>query len=473
MEEIQTEFRRDLHHNYLILSGGRKLDRMHYEIRMMELNNIPGLLKSTVQEMDGRTLYYYDITSRQPLSIYLETHLAGRTFLQLLLRSLQQVMERMSDYLLDSRSLYLQPEKIYLDASGESIWFCFFPPLEEPFSGQIKELGEYLLPRLDHEDPEGVVLGYAFYQKVSAVGTVPAGTWFDSLLNEPEAEKRRKPEEEKYRTETVDEKPEQQETEPHSPVPGVPDLFSAFFRPETEHKKHFSWENWKGRILWILPPLSAAAAGTACWRYLNRIPEGIAAGACAACLSVLMLYRRKQQGEAEGDQGKTEGRKAVPLFPEFPENGGHDEREAEQSLFHDTGGSREEGSGRQPEEQPYTAQEETVFLGSLQIPDTEPSLRARLVPEPEGTGAIKELRGDLYLLGKSEEVSDICIPSPAVSRLHARLLWDGKTYRILDLNSRNGTFRNEALLNPGMAYPLSSGDTLRLADRSFRYEQQT
>ena len=379
MEEIQTEFRRDLHHNYLILSGGRKLDRMHYEIRMMELNNIPGLLKSTVQEMDGRTLYYYDITSRQPLSIYLETHLAGRTFLQLLLRSLQQVMERMSDYLLDSRSLYLQPEKIYLDASGESIWFCFFPPLEEPFSGQIKELGEYLLPRLDHEDPEGVVLGYAFYQKVSAVGTVPAGTWFDSLLNEPEAEKRRKPEEEKYRTETVDEKPEQQETEPHSPVPGVPDLFSAFFRPETEHKKHFSWENWKGRILWILPPLSAAAAGTACWWYLNRIPEGIAAGACAACLSVLMLYRRKKQGEAEGDQGKTEGRKAVPLFPEFPENGGHDEREAEQSLFHDTGGSREEGSVRQPEEQPYTAQEETVFLGPLQIPDTEPSLRARLV----------------------------------------------------------------------------------------------
>ena len=379
MEEIQTEFRRDLHHNYLILSGGRKLDRMHYEIRMMELNNIPGLLKSTVQEMDGRTLYYYDITSRQPLSIYLETHLAGRTFLQLLLRSLQQVMERMSDYLLDSRSLYLQPEKIYLDASGESIWFCFFPPLEEPFSGQIKELGEYLLPRLDHEDPEGVVLGYAFYQKVSAVGTVPAGTWFDSLLNEPEAEKRRKPEEEKYRTETVDEKPEQQETEPHSPVPGVPDLFSAFFRPETEHKKHFSWENWKGRILWILPPLSATAAGTACWWYLNRIPEGIAAGACAACLSVLMLYRRKKQGEAEGDQGKTEGRKAVPLFPEFPENGGHDEREAEQSLFHDTGGSREEGSVRQLEEQPYTAQEETVFLGPLQIPDTEPSLRARLV----------------------------------------------------------------------------------------------
>ena len=250
-------------------------------------------------------------------------------------------------------------------------------------------------------------------------------------------------------------------------------MFSAFFRPETEYKKHFSWENWKGRILWILPPLSAAAAGTACWWYLNRIPEGIAAGACAACLSVLMLYRRKKQGEAEGDQGKTEGRKAVPLFPEFPENGGHDEREAEQSLFHDTGGSREEGSGRQPEEQPYTAQEETVFLGPLQIPDTEPSLRARLVPEPEGTGAIKELRGDLYLLGKSEEVSDICISSPAVSRLHARLLWDGKTYRILDLNSRNGTFRNEALLNPGMAYPLSSGDTLRLADRSFRYEQQT
>ena len=83
------------------------------------------------------------------------------------------------------------------------------------------------------------------------------------------------------------------------------------------------------------------------------------------------------------------------------------------------------------------------------------------------------LTGDLYLLGKSEEASDICIPSPAVSRLQARLLWDGKTYRILDMNSRNGTFRNGALLDPGMAVPLRSGDTLRFADRSFRYEQLT
>ena len=55
MEEIQTEFRRDLHHNYLILSGGRKLDRMHYAIRMVALNDVPALLKATVQEPVGST----------------------------------------------------------------------------------------------------------------------------------------------------------------------------------------------------------------------------------------------------------------------------------------------------------------------------------------------------------------------------------------------------------------------------------
>lgn len=470
MEEIQTEFRRDLHHNYMILSGGRKLDRMHYEIRMIELNDIPGLLKSTVQEMDGRTMYYYDITSRQPLSLYLETHLAGRTFLRLLFRSLQQVTERMSDYLLDLHGLYLHPEKIYLDASGESIWFCFFPPLEESFSGQIKELGEYLLPRLDHQDPEGVVLGYAFYQKVSSIETVPAGTWFESILDDSEEESRTNSEEEWHRTERKDTKSGLQGEEPHSPVPGDKDLLSDFFHPETEPEKHFFREGWKNKILWLLPPLSAAAAGMICWRYLNRIPEGIAAGAGAACLSCLLLYRRKKQEEAEEEQREPEGREAV--FP-FPACGGQDEEEQESSFFHSEEDSRKEGSYRQPEEQTYSAQEETVFLGPLQVPDTEPPIRARLIPEPEGAGEVKVLTGDLYLLGKSEEASDICIPSPAVSRLHARLLWDGKTYRILDMNSRNGTFRNGALLDPGMAVPLRSGDTLRFADRSFRYEQLT
>ena len=52
----------------------------------------------------------------------------------------------------------------------------------------------------------------------------------------------------------------------------------------------------------------------------------------------------------------------------------------------------------------------------------------------------------VILLGKSGQYADLQLPSSAVSRLHARLVWNGETYELGDLNSRNGTWVNETLL---------------------------
>ena len=77
---------------------------------------------------------------------------------------------------------------------------------------------------------------------------------------------------------------------------------------------------------------------------------------------------------------------------------------------------------------------------------------------------------DVCLIGKGKAAADVLLVSPAVSRLHARLTWDGETYCISDLNSKNGTFINDKLLSVGETYALNAGDKIQFADLTYRFK---
>lgn len=72
-----------------------------------------------------------------------------------------------------------------------------------------------------------------------------------------------------------------------------------------------------------------------------------------------------------------------------------------------------------------------------------------------------------FLLGRAEGEADACLGSPKISRVHARLEEDKKEVKVVDMNSANGTYRNDESLTPGLAYTLNTGDILKLADLEF------
>lgn len=82
------------------------------------------------------------------------------------------------------------------------------------------------------------------------------------------------------------------------------------------------------------------------------------------------------------------------------------------------------------------------------------------------------------LIGRADPVRDI-FPDvdlgqlggdrQGVSRLHARMLMDGEQLFLEDLNSTNFTFLNNERLQPGVRYPLQSGDKIRLGLMSLEY----
>jgi hypothetical protein len=88
----------------------------------------------------------------------------------------------------------------------------------------------------------------------------------------------------------------------------------------------------------------------------------------------------------------------------------------------------------------------------------------KLVPERQEGQAIL-LNRDIITIGRTPQ-NDICIPSHAVSRDHARLLVGASSVTLFDMGSANGCFVNDA---PIKRHKLRDGDRVRIGDRSYHF----
>lgn len=85
---------------------------------------------------------------------------------------------------------------------------------------------------------------------------------------------------------------------------------------------------------------------------------------------------------------------------------------------------------------------------------------------PEGhEGQEIALNRNVITIGRTQQ-SDICIPSRAVSRDHARLLVGSSSVTLIDMGGANGCFVNDVQIK---RHKLRDGDFVRIGDRSYRF----
>ncbi len=79
-----------------------------------------------------------------------------------------------------------------------------------------------------------------------------------------------------------------------------------------------------------------------------------------------------------------------------------------------------------------------------------------------------DLKGNSVAIGR-DPGSDICIDEETVSRRHARIeKQEGRTY-VVDLGSTNGTYLNDARVQPYVPVALAEGDRLKVGRSIFKY----
>lgn len=160
--------KREIQSNYLVIKSEQKFDFNDFEYKILENNNIEGLLKLKI---DDESLLF-DITSKQPLSLILEYKKVNQKDIKTLIFELNKVISSLSQYLLEESSLLIDMDCIYANPKDLSLEFCYIPRFSNDLGVGISHILSGLLSYIDHNDHEAVVLGYSLFQESQKEGYV-------------------------------------------------------------------------------------------------------------------------------------------------------------------------------------------------------------------------------------------------------------------------------------------------------------
>ena len=454
---MRAEYKRDMNHNYLILYGEDEINTDSYQVRMLVGNVIPSLLKCRIQGMDGRFLVYFDITSKQALSVLYEEKKMGVEDLRLIFGGFVKAMEDAAEYLMNPGQFIISPEYIYTDIEKQEIYFCMIPGYEKDIKEQFQFLTEYILPKIDHQDQDAVILGYGVYKRAME----------DSFHLEHIKE-------ELYKTQgqqgTTTNKPEQMKTESEQRQE------SEDFNPEEEG----FWENeeinqefvrdgekskrlslpQKTGVIVLAAILLCGIAAITLMGYLPYLETGTILGIIIVLVACVMLFVyvskiKKKPGALR--QGREEERdKPKGITGKVSTDQTDQSQNTIKSVVKSTNKPVVKSS------QLHADYGETVVLsaGALSGP-------ASLVSKEPGELATIYINEDLTVIGKLETACDAVISLPTVSRIHAKIRKKEDAYYLTDMNSRNGTAVNGRLLLPDEEYQLEPEDEVDFAQARY------
>ncbi len=449
---MKAEYKRDMNHNYLILYGEKDINTDSYQVRMLVGNIIPSLLKCRIQGVDGKFMMYFDITSKQAVSTLYEEKKLGNEDLRLIFGGFVRVMEEAAEYLINPAQLVLKPQYIFADCEKKELFFCLMPGYDKDIKEQFQLLTEYILPKIDHEDSEAVILGYGVYRRTME------NSFHLEHIKEELYRKQNNKEEIKTETEKDSREISVQEAGEESLMQSS-GMSENFWREEKTEKTDSHKLFGKKVAVFVLILLALAgvtmaiSGGYLPHQDISVLLGIVLAGMGGIMLAVLIIRKAKdvyKQPQRESREKPQLSEKFVrPPVNEILQEGSDDSIKTmmEKKSLHR---EREEDFG------------ETVVLSAGVV-----SGPASLVSREPGELAPIYLQEELTVIGKLENACDAVIDLPTVSRIHAKIRKREEEYYLSDMNSRNGTIVNGRLLLPEEEYRLQEEDEVDFAQARY------
>ena len=395
------------------------------------------------------------------------------------------MMEEMAEFLMNTDQLLLCPEYIFLDIEKREVKFCCLPDYHHPIQEQFRELTEYLLPRLDHEDPQAVSMGYGVYRKAMETGFqlehIKEAIYQNREVtgkndNKDSAQKQgqKPPENNLDGADNFGEKIQEKADVSHLLETDVENKTSKRKKDKKKEESDFqkSSNEWTGALLCVFT--AAVLIILLILRYLGYLPgipaEAIFGGAIILLALAAFLSwtaeKKKQKKQMSAEWRKKVKRELDDTYESSSEKR-RKERNSEDLYEADSVQEKmpEWGDGKykMPEQTGETENYgETVVLSAGQTEGP-----ASLVSREPGELATIYLDRDLMVIGKMENAADAVISLPTVSRIHAKIRKADDEYYLSDLNSRNGTSVNGRLLKTGEEYQLQDEDQVEFAQARY------
>ena len=466
---MEISYRREMKRNYLVVEPENK-EAAGYEARMLEENHIQGLLKMRIKYQEGQPLYYYDITSRQPLSRLLEKRFITKNEICTILMQLHSTLTRMEAFLLREEGILLEPDYIYMEPELFRLGVCLAPENEGDFQDQLSHFLQYILKRVDHKDRECVVLAYGLYQE-----SLKENVTMEDLLRLTAAEGMK----ESYAAgdwdAAVDNQKEEGESreycgsgslvQPPGMAADLSDSAVDIQKPCLPFKKQL--------LLWLpvvlfLPAFIWAMKGKEALLEFRYILLAIDIGLLSLLMlgDVLMVKFGLMQGKEEKLCVLEEERKDSSwkiLYEDVDES--PPAPASHMYIQHIENEPKSWGSperGPVPEHQLNKTTEETFQTALLSEPSYSSPLCRLTALQPGGEDIL--IGYYPFVIGKNKELADYVLSKDTVSRFHLRIDKEEERYLVTDLNSTNGTRVNNYSLEANETVEIKPGDEIYIAE---------
>ncbi|MBO5388061.1 MAG: FHA domain-containing protein [Lachnospiraceae bacterium] len=137
-----------------------------YRLKMLENNDIEGLIRPIAIELDGELTLKYNTNSYYVLDRLFLKFKPDGSFLGIIMGQLERVLNRLREFLLEPDDLVIKPEYMFYNWGEKALKLIYIPGYGKNIKEQLKSFLEYVMRIFDHRDESGVRYMYGMYDLI-------------------------------------------------------------------------------------------------------------------------------------------------------------------------------------------------------------------------------------------------------------------------------------------------------------------
>lgn len=441
MENLELKYEMGGTGNFLSASVAEEINT--YQLKMIEYNNISGILPLSARMLNGEYKLQYDITGKSRLIDVLKKGDCTGEAARKVLYSIAYALVHAEDYLLTYKQFLLEKEYIFMDATGE-VAFVYLPFSNKTVTtpNDIQDFIKTLLLEYFTVDGNAYFLNllrYVSMPEYSLVGIFEKLEQGDNQAPVQSMEKEAKQSVVTPKPESVFERPAQ------SPAPEVKKEnvlggFSLDIQPKAKKESEPEVKAQSKEKKSEQPVFGFAVPGMDAFQADGKKDEKI-----------------KEKEKKEKEKGKE---KKASLFSTF--KGKEKEKKEEVVVGHEVFVEQPVGRGESREGGGWTGTQiglgAPVKQGTISMADDFGSVSVGIKID----GNRVAFNHFPFHIGRVE--GDYIIERARISGKHLYFTEDNGHYFVTDDNSTNHTYVNGRVIAPYTPVEVSSGDSIRLAD---------
>lgn len=220
-----------------------KLYKEDYQMWMLQMNDIDGLLPVKGRGMDGSSCYDYNVSGKNSMKAMFERSKICEKDIKTFLKQLKNTINAVGEHLLNVNCILMDPEYIFYEE--EKFYFCYYPLSQKDLWEEFHKLTEYFVKQADYEDKECVRIVFLLHKE-----TMEENYSLEKLVEKCVKEERvdepaKKPEIEKITYDTEDHDWIAEQELGSSIMRETENMWTPVKKFLTRHKKS-KWGDWDG-----------------------------------------------------------------------------------------------------------------------------------------------------------------------------------------------------------------------------------